>query len=65
MDEHIDDIGDWRQFINSIAGIDLLYIINDRSISNPIMSAYADEQNRRYLTQLDADGINAIIVPAE
>jgi len=65
MDEHIDDIGDWKQFINSIVGIDRLYIINDRNVSNPIMSAYANELNRRYLSQLSADGIHAIVVPAE
>lgn len=65
MDEHIDDIGDWKRLINSIDGIDRLYIIDDRNVSNPIMSAYANEMNRRYLSQLSADGIHAIIVPAE
>lgn len=65
IDEHIDDIGDWKQFINSIVGIDRLYIINDRKISNPIMSAYANELNHRYLSQLRTDGIQATIVPAE
>lgn len=65
MDEHMDDLEDWKQFVNSIVGIDRLYIINDRNVSNPIMSAYANELNLRYLSQLRADGIHAIIVPVE
>ena len=62
MDEYIDDIDDWKLFLNSIREIDQLYIINDRNISNPIMSAYANELDRRYLSKLKDDGIHAIIV---
>ena len=65
MDEHLDDIDDWKQFVDPLRGINRLYIVNDRSVSNPIMSAYAEELNHRYLSQLSTDGIHAIIVPGE
>ena len=65
LDEQLDDIDDWRRFINSLRGIDRLYIIDDRNTINPIMNAYADELNRRYLFQLNADNIPATIISHE
>ena len=62
LDEKIDDLEDWRRFINPLHGIDRLYLVNDRHISNPIMSAYAEAVNSRYLSKFKEDGISAAIV---
>lgn len=62
LDEHIDDLKDWLRFTNPLLGIDLLYLVNDRDIINPIMKAYANDLNRRYLTKLKFDGIPATVI---
>ena len=64
LDEVLDDLGDWHRFTCALTGIDMLYIIDDRTIINPIMSAYANELNSRYIAMLQSDGIPASIVSA-
>lgn len=65
LDEKIDTLQDWQRFTKSLRGIDRLYLVNDRHVCNPIMSAYAEEQNCRYLSKLEEDGIPAIIVQCQ
>lgn len=65
LDEYIDDKKDWDAFTKPLAGIDCLYLIDDREISNPIMKRYAQLKNRQYLLQLQKDGIFGRIVQAQ
>jgi hypothetical protein len=62
LDEHLDDVRDWNEFIRPLSGIDCLYIVNDRTTINPIMREYGKELTRRYLSRLKEDGIHAEIV---
>ncbi len=62
LDEHLDDIHDWNDFIRPLTGIDCLYVVNDRTTVNPIMREYGEELTRRYLSKLKEDGIHAVII---
>lgn len=62
LDERIDNLSDWNRFIRTLIGVDCLFLIDDRSIINPIMRQFADNQNKRYLTQLQHDQIPAQII---
>ena len=57
LDEYIDDKEDWDSFVKPLAGIDCLYLIDDRDVTNPIMKRYAQFKNQQYLRQLQEDGI--------
>ena len=61
LDEFIDDESDWKKFVKPLTGIDRLYLVNDRLITNRIMKAYAEVLNRKYVARLKQDGIPAII----
>ena len=62
LDEHLDDIHDWNDFVRPLSGLGCLYIVNDRMTINPIMREYGEELTRRYLSRLKEDGIHAVIV---
>ena len=64
LDEHLDGIDDWNRFIRPLIGIDCLFLVNDRDVSNPIMREFANNRNQRYLSQLNHDKIPALIVTA-
>ncbi|MCR4664891.1 MAG: hypothetical protein K5660_05950 [Paludibacteraceae bacterium] len=65
LDEHIDDLKDWKNFVRPLAGLDCLYLVNDRTVSNPIMRDYADAMNLRYVAMLRKYGILAVIATQE
>ena len=62
LDEHLDDIHDWNDFVRPLSSLDCLYIVNDRTTINPIMREYGEELTRRYLSRLKEDGIPTILV---
>ncbi len=62
IDEYIDNLSDWDQWFHHLIGIDCLYLINDRPISNPIMHNYGQELNKKYLSKLHKYGIPATII---
>lgn len=62
LDEHIDDCQDWNLLVNSLQGMDCLYLIDDRIVINPIMADYARVMNQQYVRQFANDGIQAVIV---
>ena len=51
------DKKEWDSFVKPLAGIDCLYLIDDRDVSNPIMKRYALLKNQQYLLKLQEDGI--------
>ena len=61
LDEHIDDLADWNHF-SLLMGVDYLYLINDRNISNPTMREFGNNRNQRYLSMLRLANINGKIV---
>lgn len=61
LDEFIDDESEWMKFVASLTGIDCLYLVNDRRVTNRIMEAFAENLNRKYVARLKQDGIPAII----
>ncbi len=63
LDEHLDDITDWRAFTAKLVDVDCLYIINDRKTINQIMHEYGEELNHKYLSRLNRDGIRCVIIP--
>jgi len=65
LDEHIDDIADWKRFVGPLSGLNCLFLIDDRTIRNPIMREYGRTQNQRYLLKLKQDNIPAKIVRGE
>ena len=64
LDEHIYDKKEWDSFVKPLTGIDCLYLIDDRDVSNPIMKRYALLKNQQYLRQLQEDGIYGKLVQA-
>lgn len=62
LDERIDSLFDWNQFIAPLKGLDCLFLINDRCVENPVMRKFAARLNERYLAKLHHDNINARIV---
>lgn len=62
IDEYIDNLSDWNRCFRHLIGIDRLYLINDRPISNPIMRNYGQLLNKKYLSKLLKDGIPATII---
>lgn len=62
IDEYIDNLSDWDRWFHNLIGIDCLYLINDRPISNPIMHNYGQVLNKRYLSKLHKYGIPATII---
>ena len=61
LDEHLDRLSDWEDFVRPLTGLDCLYLVNDRSISNPIMCEYANSLDRRYIAMFKKYGILAVI----
>lgn len=61
MDEFIDNENDWRNFVKPLTGINCLYLVDDRQITNGIMEIYARQLNQKYIAQLEKDGIPAVI----
>lgn len=61
LDEHIDDMSDWEKFVRPLAGLNCLYLVDDRTILNPIMRDFADCVNRRYVAMLKKCGIPAML----
>ena len=62
LDEHLDGIRDWNDFIRTLSGVSRLYIVDDRETINPIMREFGEELTQRYLTKLSEDGIRATLV---
>ena len=62
LDEHIDNPSDWNRLVKPLQGIDCLFIMNDRIVTNAIMQAFAANRDRRYLAKFRQDGIPARIV---
>ena len=62
LDERIDSPSDWDRLVKPLQGIDCLFIMNDRIVTNTIMQAFAANRNRRYLAKFRQDGIPALIV---
>ena len=62
LDEHLDGIRDWNDFIRTLSGVSRLYIVDDREPINPIMREFGEELTQRYLAKLSEDGIQATLV---
>ncbi len=62
LDEHLDGIHDWNEFIQAITGVDCLYIVDDRRTENKTMREFGEELTQRYLAKLAEDGIPAELV---
>ena len=61
LDEHIDNLSDWKDFVRPLAGLDCLYLVDDRTVLNPIMRDYASTINRKYVAMFRKCGIHAVI----
>lgn len=61
LDEHLDGIREWTDFIRTLSGVSSLYLVDDRETVNPIMREFGDELTQRYLAKLSEDGIRATL----
>lgn len=64
LDTFIDDQSDWNRFLAPLHAVNVLYLIDDRIIINPIMHEYAAVKNEQYVKMLQREGITGVVVKA-
>ena len=64
LDENSDTYTDFTRYVNEVADVDELLLVNDRrKTDNPIIEEYSDATLQAYLYLLDKNGINSVLVP--
>ncbi len=63
LDENADSYADFSRYVNEVADVDELLLVNDRpKTENPIIEEYSDATLQAYLYLLQKSGVNAVVV---
>ena len=65
MDEYIDREKDWAQFLALLVEVDLLVLVDDRIIANPLMANYDKTSKLRLARALTAAGCQFLFVKSK